>query len=287
MPVAWRCLGSSEYDAVITSHHAFAHVNRLSRGVHLAYVHSPARYVWSPNLDARGAARYLAIPRLALKAVDGNAARRVTAYAANSREVAGRIRRFWNRDAVVIHPPVRTDFFRPSASFVPSRQYVLGVGRWIGYKNLHLVIEAASAAGLPVKIAGRGPERERLEASAKAARVPVEIVAEPTDERLRELYQNALALVFPTAEDFGLVPVEAQAAGTPVVALGRGGALDTVVDGVTGVLTSSTDVAELADAIGAAAALRSADCVLNAERFSRDAFRRRILDWASTWGVAP
>jgi glycosyltransferase involved in cell wall biosynthesis len=286
MPLAWRCLGKAKYDAVISSHHAFAHSNRLAgEGIHLSYVHAPARYLWSSDIDSRGATALLAPARALLKQVDLRAVSRVTAFAANSTEVAGRIEEYWNRQADVIHPPVEVEYFGQGAAAASKGGYVLGVGRWIPYKNLHLVIAAASIAGLPVKIAGRGPDKSRIVAEAERARVPVELIESPSDEQLRDLYQGAYALVFPTMEDFGMVPIEAQAAGTPVVALGAGGALDTVIDGVTGVLTPSVDPVELAAAIAVAMALKPTDCLRNAENFSRARFQLKIRDWAAAHGV--
>jgi glycosyltransferase involved in cell wall biosynthesis len=288
MPLAWRGLGKAKYDAVISSHHAFAHSNRLAAqgGVHLSYVYSPARYVWSPEIDERGSSALLAPMRSFLKSVDLRAVARVTAFAAISAEIANRIEKYWNRPAVVIHPSARVEYFRPTSGVATQRGYVLGVGRWIPYKNLHLVIAAASIAGMPVKVAGRGPDKPRIVAEAERAGVPVELIESPSDEQLRELYQGASVLVFPTMEDFGIVPVEAQAAGTPVVALGAGGALDTVIDGVTGVLTASVDPVELAAGIEAAMALNPADCMRNAENFSRARFQVKIRDWAASHGVS-
>jgi len=287
MPLAWRGLGRSKYDAVISSHHAFAHSNRLAveGGIHLSYVYSPARYIWSPEIDERGSSALLAPMRSILKKADLRAISRVTAFAAISAEIAGRIQKYWNRPAVVIHPPARVEYFRSTSGAAKQGGYVLGVGRWIPYKNLHLVIAAASIAGMPVKIAGRGPDKHRIVAEAARARVPVDLIESPSDEELRNLYQGASVLVFPTMEDFGIVPVEAQAAGTPVVAPRAGGALDTVIDGVTGVLTPSVDPVELAAAIGEATRLNPADCVRNAENFSSTRFQLRIRDWAANHGV--
>jgi glycosyltransferase involved in cell wall biosynthesis len=282
MPLAWRAMGAGRYDGVITSHHAFAHTNRLTQtGPHLVYVHSPARYVWTPEIDGRGSGPALAPVRAALKRVDRHAARRVTSYAANSTAVAARIERFWSREATVIHPPVQVDFFGTPATSPPTRDYLLGAGRWVPYKNLHLVIETADRAGMPVKIAGSGPDRDRVLAAARRATVPVELIDTPSDVALRELYRNAAALVFPTIEDFGIVPVEAQAAGTPVVALGTGGVLDTVAAGVSGILTESLDPHDLAQAVAAAVSLKPADCQANAQRFSVEAFRSAMRSWAA------
>jgi glycosyltransferase involved in cell wall biosynthesis len=286
MPLAWRALGTGKYDAVLSSHHAFAHSNRLTvDGPHLSYVHAPARYIWTPEIDPRGASRAARLAARPLQRVDRAAATRVTSYAANSEEVAARIARFWNREAIVINPPVRVGYFASGADLTGAREYVLGVGRWIGYKNLHLVVEAGARAGLPVKIAGGGPERDRIAAIAAAAKVPVDLVERPTDDELRELYQRAAVLVFPAVEDFGIVPVEAQAAGTPVVAIGKGGARETVLDGVSGVLTESVDVGELADGIQAAIGMDPKACQQSAQRFSEERFRERLRAWTSSWGI--
>jgi glycosyltransferase involved in cell wall biosynthesis len=273
---------------VLTSHHAFADSNRLAADrPHLVYVHAPARYLWTPELDPRGHGWHRSAARSLLRRVDAGAARRVTAFAANSEEVAARVRRFWGRDATVIHPPVRVEFFGEPQPTAPRRDYILGIGRWIGYKNLHLVPAVGDRAGLPVKIAGRGPERARIVAAAEAARVPVEIVDSPSDAELRELYRNAAALVFPTIEDFGIVPVEAQAAGTPVVTIGRGGAMETVLPGESGVLTETLAVGELATAVRTAVGMDPEACRRSAARFSQDRFRSALLSWTSRWGVSP
>jgi glycosyltransferase involved in cell wall biosynthesis len=281
MPWAWRQLGRRDYDVVITSHHAFAHSNRLTRkgGTHLAYVHSPARYIWSPDIDERGGGAALAAARALLKRVDRRASRRVDAYAVNSVTVADRVRRFWARESTVISPPVRVDFFSKSRVDSPRRDYVLGVGRWIPYKNLHLVVEAADLLGMPVKIAGRGPDRSRIEATAEAASVPVEIIESPDDNELRDLYTNAACLIFPTVEDFGMVPVEAQATGTPVVALAAGGALETVVDGVSGAFATNSNPDTLAAAARRAMTLGPEGPARNAERFSQQAFGDAVASW--------
>lgn len=283
MPAAWRELGKAEYDVVVSSHHAFAHTNRLADGgTHLCYVHTPARYLWSPEIDDRGAAWYLAPARAALRSVDLAASRRVTQYAANSTAVAKRIESFWNREATIIYPPVRVEYFSQPAIAPPTRDYVLGVGRWIPYKNLHRVIEAADIAGMPVTIAGRGSDRSRIVAAAEAAKVPVNLVESPSDDQLRELYRNAACLIFPVVEDFGIVPVEAQAAGTPVIAQAAGGALDTVSPGVSGVLVQGEPSAKrLASAIGEAVTMNGEGCRRIASRFSRTAFVEHFTAWAA------
>ena len=281
MPWAWRRLGRRDYDVVITSHHAFAHTHRLTRpgGTHLAYVHSPARYIWSPDIDKRGGGAGLAPARALLRRVDRKASQRVDAYAVNSVAVADRVRAFWARESTVINPPVRVDYFSKGRTDSPSRDYILGMGRWIPYKNLHVVVEAADRLGMPVKIAGRGPDRSRIEAAAAAASVAVELIESPNDDELRDLYANAACLVFPTVEDFGMVPVEAQATGTPVVALAAGGALETVVDGVSGAFATDSTPDAIAAAARRAMTLGPEGPSTNAERFSQEAFSSAVATW--------
>src|SRR4051794_3257667 len=139
MPLAWRTIGRRRYDMVVTSHHAFAASNRLVRpdGLHLVYVHTPARYIWSPEVDQRGATPLLGPVRALLRHIDWRAMQRPTSLAANSREVAGRIHRYWGREAQVIHPPVDVRFFgraREAVMDLPD-DYLLTVGRFIPYKN--------------------------------------------------------------------------------------------------------------------------------------------------------
>ncbi len=283
MPLAWRALGKQDYDLVVTSHHAFAASNRLTvGGTSLAYVHSPARYVWSPEIDGRGAGAALAPARQLLKKYDRSAVRRLTGVAANSAEVADRIRRYWGSDAMVIHPPVDTGYFREAdtetAIDMPA-EFLLGLGRWIPYKNHDVVIRVAERLGMPAVIAGSGPLAEHLRAVAREARVPVSIVEAPSRPVVRQLLRGASAFVFPTHEDFGMIPVEAMAAGTPVVALGRGGALETVIPGVSGQLVDDHAVEAYASGVEMVRGLDPVACSQSAERFSRAVFADRVRTW--------
>jgi glycosyltransferase involved in cell wall biosynthesis len=284
MPLVWRTLTNHKFDVVISSSHAFAHTVRLgdpARTRHLSYIHSPARYVWSPDFDGRGSHPVLKVPRKVLQAADIRLSRHVHAYAANSREVQGRIKRFWHRDSVVINPPVDTAYFgdAPPADQHQSRDYLLGIGRWIPYKNFDLIIEIADAAGLPLVIAGSGPEEERLRRLAAGKRVPIHFEVRPERDRLRQLYWGARALLFPAHEDFGIIPVEAQACGTPVLGLRRGGLLETVVDGETGFLLDSRDPADYAAAVGRLGELNPRRIHEHARTFSADRFADRVARW--------
>jgi glycosyltransferase involved in cell wall biosynthesis len=284
MPLVWRTLTSHRFDVVISSSHAFAHTVKLGdpeHTRHLSYIHSPARYVWSPDFDGRGSHPALKVPRRVLQRADIRLSRHVHAYAANSREVQGRIRRFWNRDAVVINPPVDTHYFAaaPPADQYQSRDYLLGIGRWIPYKNFDLMIEIADAAGLPLVIAGSGPEEERLRRLAAGKRVPIHFEVRPERDRLRRLYWGARALLFPAHEDFGIIPVEAQACGTPVLGLRRGGLLETVVDGETGFLLDSREPGPYAAAVHRLGELSPPLIQEHAGAFSADRFADRIARW--------
>ncbi|WP_432503933.1 glycosyltransferase [Kineococcus arenarius] len=290
MPLAWRALGRGDYDLVVTSHHAFATANRLARpgGTHLAYVHTPARYVWSPELDGRGTSPLLAPARHLLAGVDRRAAARLSGVAANSAEVARRVERFWGREATVVHPPVDVDRFAPAPGdrdelHLPDG-YLLALGRWVPYKNHLLVVDVAERLGRPAVLAGAGPLAAALRERAAGASVPVLVVERPADAQVRELLRRASALVFPTFEDFGIVPVEAMASGTPVVALARGGAAETVVDGVTGALVAEHSPAAYAEALTRAEACSAAACTLRARDFGPERFREQVRAWVASHG---
>ena len=284
MPLAWRTLTRDRFDVVVSSSHAFAHTVRVPSDAdtrYLSYVHSPARYVWSPELDGRGARAAWRPVRNLFKSIDVRFGRHVHAFAANSTEVRRRIQRYWHRDAKVINPPVDVDFFRPGV--LCNRDYLLGVGRWVTYKRFDLMIEVARLAGLPLVVAGSGPEEARLRALA-ARRDAVRFEVRPSRERLRELYQGALGLLYPAHEDFGMIPVEAQACGTPVLGLARGGLRETVVADQTGFLVDSLDPAAYARLVPMLSRLDPAEIRSRGEHFSIARFRERLGQWLSVAG---
>jgi glycosyltransferase involved in cell wall biosynthesis len=292
MPLAWSLLRRRRpaYDLAITSSHALVNTARVVRaaGITLCYCHTPARYLWMPEVDGRGA-RLPRPARAALRRLDAGAAAGVTAFAANSAETAARVRRFYGREATVIPPPVRTSFFTPGpADAAPTAgtdgPFLLAVSRFVPYKRLDLAIGAAAAVGLPLVVAGSGPGEAALRALAADTGVPVGFVTAPSDEELRSLYRSAAALVFPAFEDFGMVSVEAQACGTPVVGLAAGGSLDTVRDGVTGALASEQCVEAVADATrrvlaGAGDPQVASACRRHALGFSGERFGERFAAW--------
>jgi glycosyltransferase involved in cell wall biosynthesis len=249
------------------------------------------RYVWDPPDQREGLHRLAGLgPRAALRRWDRHAARWVDSFAANSTEVQRRIERCYGRASRVIHPPVDTEFFTPAPDTAdasdtgsrPGEPFVLACSRFIPYKRLDIAIRAAEHVGIPIVVAGSGPGEEALRRLAAQVRVPVTFEVSSSNQRLRALYRNAAALVFPALEDFGIVAVEAQACGTPVVALATGGTVDTVIDGVTGVLVGSQELHHFARGIERALELSNADaCVRNARKFSYGAFEANVRSWVS------
>lgn len=294
-PTAIEQFDLDDVDLVVsTSHCAAKAVVPTGRAVHVCYCHSPMRYAWDQfdhyfGIDRVGrwgeaAARHVLA---AMARWDRETAGRVTRYLANSAHVAGRIARYYNRDATVLHPPVDTEFFVPGTA--PSDAYFLVVSALVPYKRIDIAIRAAARLGAPLKIVGTGPDTERLRALAGPT---VEFLGHVDDATLRTLYQRAHATLLPGEEDFGIAPVEAQACGSPVIALGRGGALETVVHGVTGYLVADESPEAFADAMAAVSHLPStpADRQQHAGQFSIPAFeaglRARIdatLERPSGW----
>ncbi len=249
--------------------------------VHVCYCHSPARYAWDQAADYAvgqgGLVRRLGLAAIgpAFRRWDRRTASRVDVFLANSRHTAERIRRVYGRESIVVPPPVRTDYFTPEAE-TDREDWLLVVTALEPYKRTDLVIAAAERAGVPLRIAGTGSQAGTLEDLAAAARrrgADIRLLGRVDDEQLRSLYRRARALVFPQVEDFGIVPVEAMACGCPVVAVARGGALDTVTDEV-GVLVHEQRSDALAEAIGRLLTTPpSADaCRRQAERFSGPVF---------------
>jgi glycosyltransferase involved in cell wall biosynthesis len=211
---------------------------------------------------------------------DAATAGRVDRYVANSQYVADRIRRYYNRRSTVVYPPIDTGFYRRDAAVRPEPFFLI-VSALVPYKRLDVAIEASAAARVPLTIVGRGPEEARLRAGAPAS---VTFTGWLPDEEIRALYQRCAAVVMPGVEDFGMVPVEAQACGRPAIALGTGGVLDSIVDGVTGTLVADDSVDGFAAAMAGfdrhrfdPAAIRA-----HAEGFSRErfaaAFRRVVQE---------
>jgi glycosyltransferase involved in cell wall biosynthesis len=288
MPLTWRSWRNTGFDIVISSSHLFAHTFKFRKdpsGVrYYSYVHTPARYIWNPELDARGKIPIMTAARNTLKFFDRTAGGHVCSIAANSVEVSKRIAKYWNRESVVIHPPVDTAFFVPRPSTVPpfGGEYLLGVGRWVRYKRFDLILALAEKVGLPAIIAGCGPEESRLRTQANSMAVPVQFVTQPSNAMLRNLFTDAVALVYPTHEDFGIVPIEAQACGTPILGINQGGLKETVIPGVTGQLADSTSISDLIDAFNHIPTPEISTMRSHVDQFSSNRFNSRIQKWINT-----
>ncbi|WP_179379307.1 glycosyltransferase [Jannaschia marina] len=283
MPRALEELDLSAYDLVLSSESGPAKgVIARPDATHLCYCHSPMRYIWDhyPTYRATlGRLKRAYFSRLAhrLRLWDVTSAARVDAFVANSRFIAARINRTYGREASVVHPPVDLDRFGPREA--GARGYYLFLSELVPYKRADLAVEAFRGLDLPLKVAGSGPDAARLEAMAGPN---VELLGRVPDADLPDLYRGARALIFPAEEDFGIVPVEAMACGTPVIALGRGGALDSVKDGVTGLFfheqTPEALRAAVQDFESRRAQFDAEAIAAHARGFAADRFRRELQD---------
>jgi glycosyltransferase involved in cell wall biosynthesis len=276
----WRSLDLDRYDAVVTGSHSTVNSIRVREGaLHVSYCSTPMRYAWTWRTEIGRVPAPLrrAWPTIAaqLRRADRRRAQNVDLFLANSRHVAERIRHFYDRPSIVVYPPVNTEFFTPGSQ--EKEDYFLVAGRLVAYKQTEMAIEAAARAGVRLVVAGSGPELLRLRSLAGSN---VEFRVGPSDEELRDLYRRARALVFPGVEDFGMVMVEAQACGTPVVARAEGGAREAVRDGETGLLYSTPTVEGLASALLACAKASHDVAALrrHADRFSAQTFDEAIRD---------
>jgi glycosyltransferase involved in cell wall biosynthesis len=293
-PLAVEQFDLDRFDLVLSSSHCVVKSVIAPPGVrHLCYCHTPMRYAWDQfehyfGSGRVGAASHVARPLLRhLAKWDAATSGRPDRYLANSQYVAQRIRRYYNRPAHIVHPPVETTFYTPLETRDPSPEpYVLIVSALVPYKRVDVAIAAAQRVRMPLKIVGEGPERARLEATAGPG---VEFLGRLPDNDVRDLYRRAAAVLVPWEEDFGIVPVEAHACGRPVVALGRGGVLDSVQDGVNGLLVADDSEAAWTDALDRLRHIAFDPIAIraSAERFSRPRFQRQFLDEIESLLAAP
>ncbi len=236
LPLAIRTLKIKDADLVISSSHCVAKGIRIPQNArHICYCHTPMRYLWgfqdvyfkshkAPVRAMINTALYF------LKRWDLKTNESVDLFIANSQYIRERIKRVYDRDSVVVHPPCELDFFSPGNDPGTSEPFYLAVSHFVPYKRLDIVIRAFNELDRPLVIIGSGPLEAQYRQLAQNPRIS--FGGNASDAVLRETYQKAKALIFPAEEDFGIVPLEAQACGTPVIAFGRGGALETVKSGV-------------------------------------------------------
>lgn len=278
-PLAWGGVRLNQPGVVLSNKSGFCHgLHTGPQTLHICYCLTPTRYVW--ELDAYllreglGPVVSLGLRPLiaALKRWDYAAAQRVHHFIAISREIQARIKKYYNRDSTIIYPPVDTARFTPAKK---HEDFYLVVSRLIPYKRIDLAVEACTRLGLPLKIAGRGRDLERLR---QIAGPTVEFLGYVTNEQVADLMARCQALIFPGLEDFGITPVQAQAAGRPVIAFKGGGALDTVIDGVTGILFEAQTVESVIDALNRfdPAAFDPALLRAHAQQFDVSVFQNRL-----------
>jgi glycosyltransferase involved in cell wall biosynthesis len=288
-PLAWGGLDLSDYDVVLSNKSGFCHgLQHDENTLHICYCLAPTRYVWQfESYIARekigSAVEMVLRPIIAsLKRWDYAAAQRVDHFIAISSDIQERIKQFYNRDSVIIYPPVDTERFA-AARTDEVEDYYLIVSRLIPYKQIDLAVQAATRLGVKLKISGRGRDLERLKAMAGET---VEFLGYVPDDALPDLIARCKAFLFPGLEDFGITPVQAQAAGRPVIAFGGGGAMDTVIPGETGEHFYQMTVDSLIDVMANFNASRYSPDVLqrHAAQFDRKIFAHQIANYVNiTW----
>ena len=284
-PQAFESFSLDDYDLVISNSYAFAHgVLTGPDTLHVNYCHSPGRFLWDYHRYAQrerlgGAARALLSPQLAkLRQWDRLAADRPDCWIATSRLVRDRIRKFYNRESTIIPPPVDTSRFEVGKG---SGDYFLMLMRLVGWKRPDIVVKACTRLRLPLVVAGDGREFKHLQ---QIAGPTVRFVGRVNDAEMRPLYRDCRAFILPAEEDFGITPLEAMASGRPMIALGRGGVLDTVTPGVTGLFFDEQTPECLADTLTSFDESDFNPQLIrhHAEEFDNVAFRHRLKRFIDT-----
>ncbi len=282
MPTAVESYDLRNADIVVSS------VSALAKGVithphtvHICYCHTPTRYLWSETeyleeLDVPGFIKYFLPPVLShLRTWDRLAAERVDLFIANSETVRKRIKKYYGKESIVVYPPVDVDRFTISTH--PEKKYFLAGGRLVAYKRFDIIIDAFTKLGKPLVVFGTGPAEQMLR---KRAGTNITFVGHVSDEERARLFSEAIAFINPQEEDFGITAVESMASGRPVIAYGKGGALETVREGVTGTLFYEQSAEELMDTVlhFSPDTFSPATIRAFAETFSPHVFRQRMLE---------
>ncbi|GIM30240.1 glycosyl transferase [Clostridium polyendosporum] len=280
MPMAFESFDLNGYDVVLSSSSSCAKgVVTNPSTMHVCYCHTPMRYAWEFYYEYADKTDIGKFKKLFLKYFmnymrmwDRLAADRVDYFIANSENVARRIWKHYRKESVVIHPPVRCKLFNIGKE---DGDFFLILSRLVAYKRLDLAVEAFNELGLPLVIIGDGEEREKLQSMAKGNII---FLGRQPDEVIKEYYSKCRAFVFPGEEDFGITPLEAQASGRPVIAYGKGGALETVIEGKTGIFFNDQTVTSLVDAVKEFEKMSfdKLEIRKHAETFDEEIFKKKI-----------
>jgi len=290
MPYAFEQFDLSKYDIVISSSHSCAKgIITKPQTLHICYCHSPMRYAWDNCHEYF--AQY-GLPKILhsrakkllhdLRIWDRLSAERTDFFVTNSSHVQKRIQKYYRKESEIIYPPVDTEKFQLSKK---EGQYFLAVGRLTPYKRFDLVVETFNQLQMPLVVVGTGKEEKRLQ---KMAGRFVTMLGHISDDELCDMYKKATALIFPQVEDFGIIPLEAMACGKPVIALGRGGALETVIPGKTGLFFENQTVEDLKKTVLEFSALKwdSSEIRKHAEKFNKSIFREKLKNFtAEKWDI--
>ena len=283
MPKAFESFDLTGYDLVLCSSSSCAKGVIVPPHIpQVAYIHTPMRYAWDLYFDYKKRSGKLTrffmdkwMPKIRLW--DYVSAQRIDTIVANSAYIARRIQKFWNREATVIYSPVNINRFYAAESPLPREDFYVAFSRLVPYKRIDLAVQAAINLGKKLVVIGGGSEEKKLRAMV-AGHSNITFLGRASDEVLRNNLQRCKGMIFCAEEDFGLAPVEAQACGAPVIAFGRGGACETVVDGKTGVFFANQTVESLEEAIGrfeelhAAGKFNEAEITAHAKTFSEERF---------------
>lgn len=285
MPLALQQLNLDAYNLIISSESGpIKGIRKPAGAKHICYCHTPMRYLWDMYDDYYHNTGFsgkiaMSLFKSYLRSYDLKSVDSVDYFIANSNFVRERIKRIYGRESVVIHPPVNTVFFQSGK--YEKKDYYVYAGQLIPYKHPELAVQACRKLGRRLVVIGNGNMKEELQCIADPG---ITFLGRASDEDMRRCYAEAQALIFPGVEDFGIVPVEAQAAGTPVIALGKGGALETVTSNTTGLFFQECKVESLVEAIleFESRTWDSQSCRKHADQFSNSVFRHKMQEFVES-----